>query len=84
MQVASTLRGTIRRHPRGTAIIALIIAVVGGLALYWFAPWNLIVDRRVDEALPDASAEIPATTGSTVTGPGDPAARPAVQAPTSR
>ena len=67
MQVASTLRGTIRRHPRGTAMVALLITVVGGLALYWFAPWNLFVDRRVDEALPGASAEVPAT-GSTVEG----------------
>jgi len=79
MQVASTLRGTIRRHPWGTATVALLIAVVCGLSLYWFAPWNLIVDRRVDEALPGASAEVPATTGSTVTGPGDPVARPAEQ-----
>ena len=79
MQIASTLRGAIRRHPRGTAMVALLIAVVGGLALYWFAPWNLFVDRRVDEALPGASAEVPATTGSTVTGPDDPAARPAEQ-----
>jgi len=81
MQIASTLRGAIRRHPRGTAMVALLIAVVGGLALYWFAPWNLFVDRRVDEALPGASAEVPATgstvTDPTVTGPGDPAARPA-------
>ena len=78
MQVASTLRGTIRRHPRGTAMVALLIAVVGGLALYWFAAWNLFVDRRVDEALPGASAEVPAT-GSTVTGPSDPAAPQAEQ-----
>jgi Electron transfer DM13 len=61
MPVASTIRGTIRRHPRGTAMVALLIAVVGGLVLYWFAPWNLFVDRRVDEALPGAFAEVPAT-----------------------
>ena len=79
MQVASTLRGTIRRHPRGTAMVALLIAVVGGLALYWFAPWNLFVDRRVDEALPGASTEVPATTGSATIGPDDPAAPPAEQ-----
>ena len=63
MQVASTLRGTIRRHPRGTAVVALLIAVVGGLALYWFAPWNLFIDRRVDEALPGAPEQVPAATG---------------------
>ena len=57
MQAASTLRGTIRRHPGRTAMIALVLAVVGGFALYWFAPWNLFIDRRVDEALPGASAE---------------------------
>jgi Electron transfer DM13 len=79
MQVAWTLRGAIRRHLRGTAIVVLLIAVAGGLALYWFAPWNLFVDRRVDEALPIASAEVPSTTGSKVTGPGDLAARPGEQ-----
>jgi hypothetical protein len=78
MQVVSTLRGTIRRHPRGTAMVALLIAVLGGLGLYWFAPWNLFVDRRVDEALPGASAGVPGT-GFTVTGPGDPSAPPAEQ-----
>ena len=60
MQAASTLRGTIRRHPGRTAMIALVLAVVGGFALYWFAPWNLFIDRRVDEALPGASDEVPA------------------------
>jgi Electron transfer DM13 len=78
MPVASTLRGTIRRHPRGTAMAALLIAVLGGLALYWFAPWNLFVDRRVDEALPSAFAEVPAT-GSPVSDPGDPSGPPAEQ-----
>ena len=78
MPVASTLRGTIRRHPRGTAMAALLIAVLGGLALYWFAPWNLFVDRRVDEALPSAFAEVPAT-GSPVSDSGDPLGPPAEQ-----
>jgi hypothetical protein len=78
MRVASTLREKIRRHPRGTAMVALLIAVLGGLGLYWFAPWNVFVDRRVDEALPGASAEVPGT-GVTVTGPGDPAVPAAEQ-----
>ena len=30
----------------------LSAAVVLGLGIYWFAPQNLFVDRRVDEALP--------------------------------
>jgi len=76
MQAASTLSGTIRRHPGRTAIIALVLAVVGGFALYWFAPWNLFIDRRVDEALPGASEQVPAATGP-VEGP---AAPPAEQA----
>ena len=58
MQAASTLRGTIRRHPGRTAMIALVLAVVGGFALYWFAPWNLFIDRRVDEALPGAAEQV--------------------------
>jgi hypothetical protein len=75
MQAASTLRGTIRRHPGRTAMIALVLAVVGGFALYWFAPWNLIIDRRVDEALPGAPEQVPAATGPAE----GPAAPPAEQ-----
>ena len=75
MQAASTLRGTIRRHPGRTAMIALALAVVGGFALYWFAPWNLFIDRRVDEALPGAAEQVPAATGPAE----GPAAPPAEQ-----
>jgi len=75
MQAASTLRGTIRRPPGRTAMIALALAVVGGFALYWFAPWNLFIDRRVDEALPGAPEQVPAATGPTE----GPAAPPAEQ-----
>jgi len=75
MQAASTLRGTIRRHPGRTAMIALALMVVGGFALYWFAPWNLFIDRRVDEALPGAPEQVPAATGPA----GGPAAPPAEQ-----
>ena len=75
MQAASTLRATIRRHPGRTAMIALALAVVGGFALYWFAPWNLFIDRRVDEALPGAPEQVPAATGPA----GGPAAPPAEQ-----
>ena len=75
MQAASTLRGTIRRHPGRTAMIALVLAVVGGFALYWFAPWNLFIDRRVDEALPGAAEQVPAATGPAE----GPAAPPAEQ-----
>ena len=75
MQAASTLRGKIRRHPGRTAMIALVLAVVGAFALYWFAPWNLFIDRRVDEALPGAPEQVPAATGPAE----GPAAPPAEQ-----
>lgn len=53
-----SITGAVRRHP---AVVAVTIVVLGlaGFALYWFAPWNLVVDRRVDEALPTA-ARVPA------------------------
>jgi hypothetical protein len=80
MQIASTLKGSIRRHPGRTAFIAIALAVAGGLALYWFAPWNLFVDRRVDEALPGATAQAPVATGPAATGhAADPTAPPAGQ-----
>ena len=54
MQIAATLK----RHPGRTAIVAVALLVVGAFALYWFAPWNLFVDRTVDEALPGVSAPV--------------------------
>ncbi len=66
MQIAATLRGTIRRHPGRWAMVAIVFALVGGFALYWFAPWNLFVDRTVDEALPEVTAQVPDATGSLV------------------
>jgi hypothetical protein len=49
------IRATVKRHPRLAAVVGIVVLVliVGGL--YWFAPWNLVVDRSVDEALPSAS-----------------------------
>ena len=34
----------------------VLLACLAALALYWFAPWNLFVDRTVDEALPSIDA----------------------------
>jgi hypothetical protein len=51
------LRATIRRHPGRAASVALVLLGIGAFALYWFAPWNLLIDRRVDEALPGVSAQ---------------------------
>lgn len=44
----------VRRHP-GLAAATIVALALGGFALYWFAPWALVVDRRVDEALPPAA-----------------------------
>jgi hypothetical protein len=52
MQIASTVKGTIHRHPFRWTIAGAFVIAVAGFLLYWFAPWNLFVDRRVDEALP--------------------------------
>ncbi len=38
--------------------VAVVLAALAGFALYWFAPWNLLVDHRVDEALPSVGAPV--------------------------
>lgn len=45
-----------RRHPGRTAAVTIVVVAIGAFALYWFAPWNLFIDKRVDEALPGAAA----------------------------
>ena len=45
----------ITRSPRRIWILAAVI-VVAGAAIYWFGPWHLFIDRRVDEALPGVPA----------------------------
>jgi hypothetical protein len=42
-----------KHHPRRTAMGAVLLLALGAFGLYWFAPWNLFIDRRVDEALPE-------------------------------
>jgi Electron transfer DM13 len=76
MGIASGMRSAIRRHPGLTAAAVLVLAGGTGFALYWFAPWNLFVDKRVDEALPGATASLAAepeaaTGADPDTGPGD-------------
>ena len=46
------LRSWAGSHRRIVGVTTLSAAVVLGLGIYWFAPQNLFVDRRVDEALP--------------------------------
>jgi hypothetical protein len=54
MQIAATLRGSVRRHPARWGITAIAAGGLVAFLLYWFAPWNLFVDRRIDEAIPVA------------------------------
>lgn len=54
MQIAAKLKGSVRRHPARWGVVALGAAGPVVFGLYWFAPWNLFVDRRVDEAIPIA------------------------------
>jgi hypothetical protein len=54
MQIAATLRGSVRRHPARWGVTAIAAGGLVAFVLYWFAPWNLFVDRRVDEAIPIA------------------------------
>lgn len=65
MQIASSLRGTVRRHPGRWAVAAVAAAGMITFALWWFTPWNLFVDRRVNEALPSAGSAVEEPAGTT-------------------
>jgi hypothetical protein len=56
MALGTTVRGAIGRHRATVSVLAVVAALGLGFLLYWFAPWNLVVDRRVDEGLPVADA----------------------------
>ena len=57
------LRSWVRGH-RGSATVAILAVIaLAGFAVYWFAPQKLLLDDRVDEALPAATGA-PAAAGS--------------------
>lgn len=47
-----------------TASFVVVVALAFGL--YWFQPWKLFVDHRVDEALPTVAVGAPAVTAAPV------------------
>jgi electron transfer DM13 len=67
--------GRLLRKP-ATWLVCILLAAGGGFGLYWFQPWKLVVDERVDEPLSnpvsaaDARATPPPSSGA------DPAASP--------
>lgn len=74
------VRSWARAHP--LLVAASAFAVIGALAfgVYWFAPQRLVLDQRVDEALPSAAPPShggPSTVGSNDVGDGAVEAEPA-------
>jgi hypothetical protein len=68
----------ITRSPRRIWILAIVV-VIGGAAFYWFGPWHLFVDRRVDEALP--AGEVETVAPSDVIAHGDRGSAPSGEPP---
>ncbi|HEX2075963.1 MAG TPA: DM13 domain-containing protein [Geodermatophilus sp.] len=59
-------------------LAAIVVVVVGAVALIWFQPQKLFYDQRVDEALPSAAGQsAPVGTGG---GPAEGTATPAAPA----
>jgi hypothetical protein len=42
----------------------LVVVVAGGLGLYWFQPWKLVTDQKVDETLTGVTASPAGVTAS--------------------
>jgi hypothetical protein len=58
------LRSWIRGHRGSATVAALVVVALAGFAVYWFAPQRLLLNERVDEALPAATgAPTPTSTG---------------------
>jgi hypothetical protein len=56
MGIGANVRASVGAHPGWWTVAGLLVVAIVGFALYWFAPWNLVVDRRVDESLPTVAA----------------------------
>jgi hypothetical protein len=65
--------GMVRRLLRRpvTWVVLVVLAAGAGLGLYWFQPWKLVVDERVDEAL-SSPAPAPAAAAPTTPAPAAP------------
>lgn len=58
---------------------ALVLAAVVGFGLYWFEPWRLVTNTRVDEAAPIAGSQSPSAATplpSAATTPSTPSSEP--------
>jgi Electron transfer DM13 len=68
--------GRLLRKP-ASWVVLIVLAAGGGFGLYWFQPWKLVVDERVDEALstpvPAADAPPGADPGPATVSPPTPA-----------
>jgi hypothetical protein len=51
----SSFGSVLRRHRRAAAVASVALAGVIVFGLYWFQPYKLFIDDRVDEALPGGS-----------------------------
>ncbi len=68
------VRSLIRGHRALAAVLAFVVAAGLSFGLYWFAPWNLFVDKKVNESIPTAAAEAVVSESPTpVATPGSPA-----------
>lgn len=55
--MAGRLRTAVAAHPGRTAVVVLILVALLALGLYWFEPQALLIDDKVDEAVPQAAPD---------------------------
>jgi hypothetical protein len=65
-----------------TWVALAVLAAAGGFGLYWFQPWKLVVDERVDETLSSPVAAPRAPTGGDPSAPASPTAPATPAGPT--